>query len=191
MIRDETFSHRIMFMCFATAVLIVTAQWQTGSLGAMLKALKPQVFGSSTAKLLRRYQPPPTPVNTTQVIVDLSDRQVSVFDQNRLKGRYPIAVGQPGWETPTGTFRIFHMKRNPSWKHPITGQIVPPGDDNPLGDRWIGFLAGKHTEIGFHGTNQEELIGQAVSHGCIRMRNHDINAMFEQVSLGATVTVRH
>jgi L,D-transpeptidase ErfK/SrfK len=186
MVRDETLSLRIMFLCFATATLVIAVQWHYGSFRDAVQAFQPRL--ARTPKPMRLPQPSPT--SDARLVVDLSDRQVSLYRKNRLVNRYPIAVGQPGWETPTGSFKVFHLKRNPTWRHPITGQIVPPGIDNPLGDRWIGFQLGERTEIGFHGTNQEELIGQAVSHGCIRMRNHDIREMFDQINLGTPVAVQ-
>jgi lipoprotein-anchoring transpeptidase ErfK/SrfK len=68
--------------------------------------------------------------------------------------------------------------------------VMATGAENPLGSRWIGFWTdGKH-QIGFHGTDQTDLIGQAVSHGCIRMRDGDIQAMFEQVAIGTVVMVQ-
>ena len=102
---------------------------------------------------------------------------------------YAIAVAKPGWETPTGTFQVLDMEKNPTWVHPITGITVPPGSDNPLGVAWIGFLSNEEGEIGFHGTNQEELIGEAVSHGCLRMRNQDVKALYAHIGKGTPVIV--
>jgi L,D-transpeptidase ErfK/SrfK len=126
----------------------------------------------------------------TQVVVDLSQRQVVVYRHHKLLAKYPVAVGQAGWETPIGAFKIMEMRRDPSWQHPITKEVIPPGEDNPLGERWIGFMAGEQMNIGFHGTANESLIGQAVSHGCLRMRNRDVRALFDQVSMGTAIEVK-
>lgn len=125
-----------------------------------------------------------------KLVVDLGDRRVLVYRRGREIGRYAVAVGQSGWETPSGQFKIHQMRRDPDWRHPITQKVIPAGPDNPLGDRWIGFYQGEHMALGFHGTPQESLVGEAVSHGCLRMRNRDITAMFEQVALGTVVEVR-
>ncbi|XGW00308.1 MAG: L,D-transpeptidase [Leptolyngbya sp. BL-A-14] len=69
------------------------------------------------------------------------------------------------------------------------GQLLYPEPDNPLGVRWLGLWTDSKTPIAFHGTNQEELRGQAVSHGCLWMRNQDVTAMFDHVSMGTTVVV--
>ncbi|MCA1992743.1 MAG: L,D-transpeptidase [Coleofasciculus sp. S288] len=126
----------------------------------------------------------------THLVIKLSDRRVYVYQGDQLQTSYPIAVGKQGWETPTGTFQVRQMIRNPSWQHPWTDEVVPPGPGNPLGSRWISFWTDGRNEIGFHGTPNEELIGQAVSHGCIRMRNQDVQALFEKVSVGTPVTVQ-
>jgi L,D-transpeptidase ErfK/SrfK len=126
----------------------------------------------------------------TKLVVDLGDRRVVVYRHRQEIARYPVAVGQAGWETPSGAFKIHQMRRDPEWRHPITQVVTPAGPENPLGDRWIGFYQGENMALGFHGTPHEALVGQAVSHGCLRMRNRDINVMFEQVGLGVVVIVQ-
>jgi len=128
-------------------------------------------------------------VEPVRLEVDLSDRQVSLYKAGKRQATYPVGIGQPGWETPTGTFHITMMEHDPLWQHPITRQVIPPGPDNPLGSRWIGFWSTKDYEIGFHGTNHPELVGQAVSHGCLRMHDADVRALFDQVSVGTPVIV--
>lgn len=125
-----------------------------------------------------------------QVVVDLSDRRTYVYAGDEVIASYPIAVGKKGWETPTGSFQVIHMRHYPIWRHPITGKVFQAGTDSPLGDRWIGFWSDGRNEIGFHGTPDIDLVGTAVSHGCLRMRNSDVRLLYEQVSLGTTVLVR-
>jgi lipoprotein-anchoring transpeptidase ErfK/SrfK len=126
----------------------------------------------------------------TQVVVDLSDRRTYVYAADQVIASYPIAVGKKGWETPTGSFQVIHMRHYPIWRHPITGKVFEAGTDSPLGDRWIGFWSDGRNEIGFHGTPDIDLVGTAVSHGCLRMRNPDVRLLYEQVSLGTKVLVR-
>ncbi|WP_442944614.1 L,D-transpeptidase [Nostoc sp.] len=127
----------------------------------------------------------------TQVVVVLSDRRTYVYAGDEVIASYPIAVGKKGWETPTGSFQVIHMRHYPIWRHPITGKVFQAGTDSPLGDRWIGFWSDGRNEIGFHGTPDIDLVGTAVSHGCLRMRNADVRMLYEQVSLGTTVVVRN
>ncbi|WP_190789500.1 L,D-transpeptidase [Leptolyngbya sp. FACHB-8] len=132
----------------------------------------------------------PLPERIVQVIVDLSDRHVYLYKGTEQIGSYPVAIGKDGWETPTGRFQVIDMQVDPHWQHPITRTDVPPGPGNPLGSRWVAFLPMQDGVIGFHGTYQTDLIGQAVSHGCIRMQNADIEAMYQHLAPGVPVIVR-
>lgn len=202
---NDQIPRSVMLLCLGTAVVLVLSQW-----GGVSERLAPKPMGIVRAN--RRIAPPATnpkpqpalsqastpqqpvsasvaPKTDTKLVVSLSDRRVYLYKAAKTQASYPLAVAQAGWETPTGTFQILTMERNPTWVHPITGVSVPPGEDNPLGVAWIGFWTDGETEIGFHGTNQEELIGEAVSHGCLRMRNADVEALYAQVSAGTPVVV--
>ncbi len=123
-------------------------------------------------------------------IVDLGDRRVYVFRYDEVIASYPIAIGKKGWETPTGNFQIMHKEHDPIWRHPITGAVFEGGSNSPLGDRWIGFWSDGRNELGFHGTPNVDLLGAAVSHGCLRMRNSDVRMLYSQVNIGTQVLVR-
>ncbi|MBD2487590.1 L,D-transpeptidase [Aulosira sp. FACHB-615] len=125
-----------------------------------------------------------------QVVVDLSDRRTYVYQGDLVIASYPIAIGKKGWETPTGSFQVMNMQHDPIWRHPITGKVFPAGSDSPLGERWIGFWTDGRNEIGFHGTPDIHLLGTAISHGCLRMRNSDVRLLYDQVKVGTLVTVR-
>ncbi len=124
------------------------------------------------------------------LVLDLSERQLYGYQGDLQVVTYPVAVGRADWETPTGEFAVLQRQQHPTWQHPFTGELVPPGPDNPLGDRWIGFWANDQHAIGFHGTPDEHLIGQAVSHGCVRMRNADIVELYDRIRLGTRVIVQ-
>jgi L,D-transpeptidase ErfK/SrfK len=125
----------------------------------------------------------------TRIVLSLSDRRVYLYDGDQVKASYPVAVGKPGWETPTGEFAVLDKALNPVWENPWTGEVIQPGPDSPLGPAIIVFELSEEGMYAFHGTSNEELIGQAVSHGCVRMRNEDILAMYEQVNLRTPVEV--
>jgi L,D-transpeptidase ErfK/SrfK len=145
---------------------------------------------ASTPKRVTQPRPRHPRALDTELVVDLSDRAVILYRHRKILARYPLAVGQPGWETPEGTFRITEMRVNPAWQHPITREVFPSGPGNPLGTRWIAFFHDEAMVLGFHGTDQEDLIGSAVSHGCLRMRNKDIQALFQEVAVDTPVRVR-
>lgn len=126
-----------------------------------------------------------------RLVVDLSNRRVYVYQKGEVIASYPTGIGKKGWETPTGIFKVMHKQHDPIWRHPITDKVFSPGEDSPLGDRWIGFLSNKDGEIGFHGTPDETLVGNPVSHGCLRMRNPDVRMLYDQVKIGTVVEVRH
>ena len=126
---------------------------------------------------------------STRLVIKLGERRVYVYRDNQMHISYPIAVGKDGWETPVGTYQVMQMIKNPTWEHPWTGELVEPGPDNPLGTRWIGFWTDGKDVIGFHGTPNEDSVGQAASHGCVRMFDRDVQALFEKVSVGTTVVV--
>lgn len=129
-------------------------------------------------------------VANRRLVIRLNQRRVYVYEGETTLVSYPIAIGREGWETPKGEFQVFQMIKDPSWQHPWNGSIVPPGPDNPLGRRWIGFWTDGVNAIGFHGTPNESLVGQAVSHGCIRMKNADVQNLFTMVDNGTTVMVQ-
>lgn len=135
------------------------------------------------------FVPAPEVRSPVSLVVDLSDRRVYVYQDEQVKTSFRIAVGRAGWETPTGRYEVISMVEHPTWQHPFTGEIVPPGNGNPLGVRWIGFWTDGKNTIGFHGTPNEETVGRAASHGCIRMYNDDVINLFEMVQVGTPVIV--
>jgi lipoprotein-anchoring transpeptidase ErfK/SrfK len=71
---------------------------------------------------------------------------------------------------------------NPTYYKP--GKVVAPGAANPVGTRWIGL---SEKGYGIHGTDNPASIGFAKSHGCIRLRNQDVERLFERVRTGDIV----
>jgi lipoprotein-anchoring transpeptidase ErfK/SrfK len=144
-------------------------------------------------------------VQGRELVLDRRRRLLLVIDSGQELRRFPVAVGRPGWETPVGQFEVIERVINPVWKHPATGQLVPAGPENPLGSRWIGFYRdcnGRRgfngrsaltvkgcTTMGFHGTPNRRSVGQAVSHGCVRLYDEQVRELFELVSMGTPVIV--
>lgn len=126
---------------------------------------------------------------TLYLLLKLSHRKVYVYQGKTVLASYPVAIGRAEFPTPTGEFQVFEMIVNPAWQSPWTGEVEAPGADGSLGLRWIGFTKVEGGVIGFHGTPNVRSIGQAVSHGCVRMHNEDIVKMYEQVRVGTLVRV--
>ncbi|HEY9643299.1 MAG TPA: L,D-transpeptidase [Coleofasciculaceae cyanobacterium] len=135
------------------------------------------------------FLPKLDPMAFTHLVIRLSDRRVYVYNRDQVKTSFPVAIGRAGWETPTGSYHILQMLRNPAWQHPFTGEVIPPGADNPLGSRWIGFWTDGTNFIGFHGTPNAESVGRPASHGCIRMYDRDVTELFNMVKVGTRVDV--
>lgn len=126
---------------------------------------------------------------TLYLLLKLSHRKVYVYQGKTVLASYLVAIGRAEFPTPTGEFQVFEMIVNPAWQSPWTGEVEAPGADGSLGLRWIGFTKVEGGVIGFHGTPNVRSIGQAVSHGCVRMRNEDIVKMYDQVKVGTLVRV--
>jgi lipoprotein-anchoring transpeptidase ErfK/SrfK len=126
----------------------------------------------------------------TLLEVNLSKRRVTAFQGDKKLKSYAIAVGRAGWETPAGVYKVRQTIEKPAWKNPFTGDVIKSGaPDNPLGLYWIGFWTNGKDWSGFHGTPNRNSVGQAVSHGCIRMYNEDIKELFSKVSNATVVRV--
>jgi lipoprotein-anchoring transpeptidase ErfK/SrfK len=131
-----------------------------------------------------------TPVTAVvNLVLKLKEKKVYVYKGDKLITKYPVAIGKKGWETPTGEWQVMEKILNPAWTSFKTGEVVAAGKQNPLGSRWIGFWTDGKDTIGFHGTPNVKSIGTAASHGCVRMLNRDVKALFPLVKVGTTVKV--
>ncbi len=117
-----------------------------------------------------------------RLVVSLADRKLAVLVNGEVTRLYDVAIGASRTPSPTGTFQVINRIPKPTWWGP--NGVVPPGKSNPLGSRWIGL---SKLGYGIHGTNSPRSIGKAASHGCIRMRNADAEALFEWVETGDVV----
>ena len=119
------------------------------------------------------------------LVVSLQDRKLALLEDGRVKKVYVVAVGKRSTPSPTGTFKIISRVNNPTYSH--AGKVVAPGRGNPVGTRWMGLSVKGY---GIHGTNVPSSIGKAASHGCIRMRQEDLEELFDLVHVGAVVELR-
>ena len=122
----------------------------------------------------------PAPVR--RIVISLAQKQLTVFEGESTLKTYQVAVGKSSTPSPAGRYTIVNRIDHPTWY--AHGNPVAPGPRNPLGTRWIGL---SKSGYGIHGTNEPESIGKAVSHGCIRMRNADVEELFALVQPGLTV----
>jgi L,D-transpeptidase ErfK/SrfK len=167
--------------------------------------IPPPAAPISDAVTLSRVPLPLLQREGLQLVLDRRHRQLLVLENGMLRRRYPAAVGTVGWETPAGSFQVLEKQAHPVWEHPGNGRRVRPGGPNPLGSRWIGFARNCNprrawdgerylsvagcTVAGFHGTPHRWTVGRAVSHGCVRLYEEDVQELFELVQVGTPVTV--
>jgi L,D-transpeptidase ErfK/SrfK len=168
-----------------------------GPLGCGLTGPEPRHPGDNAGTREAGGVKPPDP-GPTRLVLRLGERRLYVMDDDpgTPPESFPIAIGKEGWETPPGQFHVEEMVEHPDFLKFDTTAVpprvikrIPPGPTNPLGERWIGFAHGEGWTIGIHGTPNPELLGRAVSHGCIRMRNADVIRVYDRVQVGTTVIV--
>ena len=121
----------------------------------------------------------------TRILVDLSERRVTLFRSGRRVLSTRAAVGASSTPTPTGTFYVDQRLNSND----------PTG---PFGPSAVGIAAYSEVLTGWaqggpiaiHGTNRPDLIGQAVSNGCIRVRNEVIATIFGATLSGTPVVIQ-
>ena len=146
----------------------------------MLLALVPIV----PAAVWWSWSSPTVDDSPVRLRVSLSSRELSVIENGNVVRTYGVAVGRPSHPTPTGVFRTGYIDWNPSWTPPPTAwarnkKYQPPGATaNPMQGVKIYFLAPYYY---IHGTNAPGSIGEAASHGCIRMTPDDAVSLAKRI----------
>lgn len=113
------------------------------------------------------------PQGKVSIVIDVSKRSLEVYSEGQLHKKYRVAVGKGKTPTPIGEWNVV-------WKDYNWG--------TGFGTRWIGLNV-PWGIYGIHGTNKPWSIGQFASHGCIRMRNKDVEELFEWVPIGTPVRI--
>ena len=145
-------------------------------------ATKPKI---TTGSLAKAYG--------TIVTIDRGNFKLRLFKNLKLSKTYGVAVGAPGYSTPTGRYTIANKAVNPAWTAPDSpwagayrNEVVPGGSaENPLKARWLGIVGG----VGIHGTGAPGSIGSRASHGCIRMTVPDVIDLYPRVPVGSPVLI--
>jgi len=127
------------------------------------------------------------------IIIDTPQRFLLLVQERGTALRYGIGVGKPGFAW-AGEKKITAKKEWPDWtpppemldRRPDLPHFMAGGPENPLGARAM-YLGSTLYRI--HGSNEPWTIGQAVSSGCIRMRNQDVMDLYDRVKVGTKVVV--
>jgi hypothetical protein len=163
---------------------LTRALLQTTGARAVAVPTKPVHPPLTTANLPKKFG--------TYLLVSRETYTLRLYKHLKLVKTYGIAVGQAGLETPAGLYEIDDKQVNPWWHVPnsawagdLAGRVIPPGPDDPIKSRWMGFYDG----AGIHGTSEDWSIGHAASHGCIRMHIWDVEDLYDRVPLGTPIYV--
>jgi lipoprotein-anchoring transpeptidase ErfK/SrfK len=122
----------------------------------------------------------------TRIVVDLSDRRVTLYRDGRRLLSATAAIGSSATPTPTGRFYV-------------NQRLIPIDKSGPFGPGAVGISAFSEVLTGWaqggpiaiHGTNAPWSIGQAVSNGCIRLPNATLRRVFAQALNGTPVLIRN
>ena len=155
----------------------------------------PWLPGKGTKVTLPKRHLIPDGASREGLVINLAEMRMYDFvtDPENLK-TYPLGIGRDGLNTPTGETKVTWKKEGPTWRptprmreeDPELPEVVPPGEDNPLGTHalylgWPQYL--------IHGTHKPLGVGRRVSSGCIRMYPEDIVKVFENIPAGTKVSV--
>ena len=118
------------------------------------------------------------------IVVDKSQNTLLLKRNGEVVKTYIVSTGKDG-NTPVGKFMIVNKLVKPTWFR--TGAVIPPDSpENVLGSRWLGFdLKG----YGIHGTNDPDNLGKQITLGCVRMRNEDVDELFDMVPMRTEVVI--
>jgi lipoprotein-anchoring transpeptidase ErfK/SrfK len=202
--------------CESAKVGVGGAGWILGLLAALLLAADAGAQTMPGAPLAlahgveregaARYRDPPIGAEGRYIVVSLEEHRLYLMEEERVIWSTIVGTGTgtrlegagQEWEfsTPRGMFRVQRKEKNPRWYVPDwayleRGERIPDADDPK---RWEEGMLGTTAlfvgeGIALHGTNKPELLGQAVSHGCIRMSNEAARMLYHEVEVGTPVFI--
>ena len=133
------------------------------------------------------------PYSAGTIVISTEERRLYLVLPDHQALRYGVGVGRPGFAW-SGTKTIIAKREWPDWtpppemlkRRPDLPRHMEGGIENPLGARAM-YLGGTMYRI--HGSNEPDTIGEAVSSGCIRMTNDDVQDLYERVKVGTKAVV--
>jgi lipoprotein-anchoring transpeptidase ErfK/SrfK len=133
------------------------------------------------------------PTCTFHAVVNKSEYRLYLYAgegaDRVLVATYPVGLGEHN-STPTGAFMLKPGSKlvNPEWRNPRTGEFFKADDPkNPIGERWIGLQGvdagnSKAMSYGIHGTTDPASIGKQASMGCVRLKDADVEVIYEALT---------
>ena len=124
------------------------------------------------------------PTYKLSLVADKSQNTLILKAGEEVLKTYIVSTGENN-STPVGVFKITNKLVNPTWY--TSGAVVAPGNPkNLLGTRWLGINAKGY---GIHGTTEPEKLGQQVTAGCIRMKNEEVEELYDFITPGTELTI--
>lgn len=127
-----------------------------------------------------------------RIVIERSTCNLYLLDNRGLFKRYKVGLGKPGHETTLGNYVLGNKQKDPVWFKPGAGPIEAGAEDNELGTRWMPMMPAREglpTDLGIHGTIAPDTVGQYSSKGCARMKNEDVEELFDLVVRSTPVDV--
>jgi lipoprotein-anchoring transpeptidase ErfK/SrfK len=158
----------------------------------------PGIVAPADAEMDPNYRRQPVFYRTSEppgtIVIDTSDRFLYLIQPNNVALRYGIGVGRDGFQW-QGLLRVTRKSEWPDWtpppemiqRQPYLPRFMAGGPGNPMGARAL-YLG--NTVYRIHGTNAPETIGHAVSSGCFRLVNDEIEDLYVRVPVGTKVVVQ-
>ncbi len=118
------------------------------------------------------------------ILVEKSRNMLTLMKDGEPFKIYAVSTGKDN-STPVGTFKVEEKMIKPVW-YKMNAKVSPDSEEYELGTRWLGI---SKKGYGIHGTKDEKTIGQQVTAGCVRMKNSDVEELFEIVPSGTEVQI--
>ena len=118
------------------------------------------------------------------IVVDKSQNILTLKSADEIVKTYRVSTGLNN-STPVGNFKIINKIVDPPWY--TAGSVIPADSPkNILGSRWMGISAQSY---GIHGTTEPQSIGKQITSGCVRMKNSDVEELYQIVPEGTEVII--
>jgi len=146
----------------------------------------------SVVRLPTRSVPPRT--EPRGLVINIPEMRLYDFTVPDGPEVFHVAIGDGVDPTLLGEYRVGEKRVDPAWHVPESIQrekpelppVVPPGPENPLGDRWMSIGS---TSYGIHGTNNPWSIGRQATHGCVRLYAGEMRRLFERIPSGTRIAI--
>src|SRR5215831_2163547 len=130
------------------------------------------------------------------IVINVPEMRLYDFTRGMPPELFAIAIGDEEDPSLYGKFRVGPKRKDPAWyvpasiraEKPELPAMVPAGEDNPLGTRWMTIDS---TTYGVHGTNNNWSIGRTATHGCIRLYNDQMERLYDRIPTGTPLLLEY